>query len=200
MGKKGIRAALFALIINFLLFLLKLYVGISTNSLSVYCDSINNLGDTLSCIIGILGFCLVIKFEERRGKRVQSLASFIIGAVVAVTGAYFAYSGLERLMYPTPIAYSKNYAVLIFMTIFVKLIMGIVLLCVNKNSPSPVIRTLTLDSFMDTVITLAAFMGFTLVEKINFAVDGIVSVIMGIAVAALAMKTVITEAKYLIND
>ncbi|MGN1328353.1 MAG: cation diffusion facilitator family transporter [Eubacterium sp.] len=200
MGKVGIKASLFGVIINFLLFLLKLYVGISTNSLSVYCDSINNLGDTFSCLIGLLGFYLVIKLEEKRGRRAQSLASFVIGAVVTITGAYFAYSGLERLMYPTPISYSVNYATLILLTVFVKLGMGVFYLHVNKKSPSPVIKTLALDSFMDTFVTLAAFLGFTLAEKINFAVDGIVAVIMGIAVAVTALKTVISQTKYLINN
>ncbi|MGN1421600.1 MAG: cation diffusion facilitator family transporter [Eubacterium sp.] len=194
------KASLFGVIINFLLFLLKLYVGISTNSLSVYCDSINNLGDTFSCAIGILGFYLVIKLDEKRGRRTQSLASFVIGAVVTVTGAYFAYSGLERLMYPTHISYLVNYAVLILLTVFVKLAMGIFYLHTDKRAPSPVIKALALDSFMDTFVTLAAFLGFTLAEKINFAIDGIVSVVMGITVAATALKTVVSEAKYLINN
>lgn len=200
MGSVGIKATAFGVAINFLLFLLKLYVGISTNSLSVYCDSINNLGDTFSCLIGLLGFYLVIRLDEKRGRRAQSLASFVIGAVVTVTGAYFAYSGLERLMYPIPVSYSVNYAILILLTVFVKLSMGIFYLHVNKKSQSPVIKALSLDSFMDTFITLTAFLGFTLAEKINFAVDGIVAVIMGITVAVTALKTVISQTKYLINN
>lgn len=200
MGSVGIKATAFGVAINFLLFLLKLYVGISTNSLSVYCDSINNLGDTFSCLIGLLGFYLVVRLDEKRGRRAQSLASFVIGAVVTVTGAYFAYSGLERLMYPIPVSYSVNYAILILMTVFVKLSMGIFYLHVNKKSQSPVIKALSLDSFMDTFITLTAFLGFTLAEKINFAVDGIVAVIMGITVAVTALKTVISQTKYLINN
>lgn len=200
MGSVGIKATAFGVAINFLLFLLKLYVGISTNSLSVYCDSINNLGDTFSCLIGLLGFYLVVRLDEKRGRRAQSLASFVIGAVVTVTGAYFAYSGLERLMYPIPVSYSVNYAILILLTVFVKLSMGIFYLHVNKKSQSPVIKALSLDSFMDTFITLTAFLGFTLAEKINFAVDGIVAVIMGITVAVTALKTVISQTKYLINN
>ena len=39
-----------------------------------------------------------------------------------------------------------------------------------------------------------------LAEKINFAVDGIVAVIMGITVAVTALKTVISQTKYLINN
>lgn len=200
LNRAAIKSAVFGLAVNFLLFLLKLYIGISSNSLSIYCDAVNNLGDTFSCIIGLSGFYFVVKLDEKRGKRVQSLASFVIGAVVAVTGAYFAYSGLERLMYPTPVAYSKKYAVLIFITIFIKLIMGFVYLRAYKKTRSPVIKTLTFDSFTDAVITLAAFLGFTLAESIEFAIDGAVSVIMGIAVAVAALRTVAAQAKYLVND
>ena len=42
-------------------------------------------------------------------------------------------------------------------------------------------------------------MGFWLVRKINFAVDGVAAVIIGIAVAVSAVKTVAEQAKNLIN-
>lgn len=37
------------LLFNLLLAFVKLYVGISSNSLAVYCDAVNNFGDALLC-------------------------------------------------------------------------------------------------------------------------------------------------------
>ncbi|MGN0533807.1 MAG: cation diffusion facilitator family transporter [Eubacterium sp.] len=198
--KLKISTAIFGLAANFALFLLKLYVGISSNSLSIYCDAINNLGDTLSCIIAIVGFAAAVKLTQRRSNRLQSLCSFVIGCVVAVAGAYFAYSGVERMMYPVVVTYSVKYAALVALTVIVKVIMGIVYTCANKKESSPVLKTLALDSFLDCAITAAALMGFSLTVKINFAIDGIVGIVIGIIAAAGAVKTAVQQAKSLIND
>ena len=200
MGKLGIKTAVFGLTANFVLFLVKLYISISSNSLSIYCDAINNLTDTLSCAVALVGFIVILKLDERRSKRVQSLASFLIGIIITAIGLYFAYNGVERLMYPTAISYSKKYALLVAITIFVKIFMGIVYILINKKQSSPVFKALIIDSFLDSSITLAAFLGFSLTPRVNYAIDGVIAVLIGITVAVSAIKSVIQEAKYLINN
>lgn len=66
MGKTGVKTAVFGLTVNFVLFLIKLYVSISSGSLAIYCDGINNLGDTFSCIIALVGFALAIRLNEKK--------------------------------------------------------------------------------------------------------------------------------------
>lgn len=200
LGKLGIKIAVFGLASNFALFLLKLYISISSNSLSIYCDAVNNLADTLSCIIALAGFIVVLKLDERKSNRVQALATFVIGIALTAVGLSFAYNGAERLMYPVAVSYSKKYAVLVVVTIIVKILMGIIYILINRKQPSPVFRTLILDSFLDSAVTFTVLLGFSLTTKINYAVDGIVAVIIGITVAVSAIKTVIKQAKYLVND
>lgn len=200
MGKLGIKTAVFGFLTNFILFFVKLYISVSTNSLSIYCDAINNLSDTLFCIVAFAGFIIVLKLDERRSKRVQSLASFLIAVALTAVGVYFAYSGVERLMYPMSVSYSKKYAMLVALTIAVKIFMGIVYTIINKKQASPVFKALIIDSFLDSAITFAALIGFRLTTKINYAVDGVFSVIIGIIVAVSAFKTVAEQAKFLVND
>ncbi|MGN1201646.1 MAG: cation diffusion facilitator family transporter [Eubacterium sp.] len=200
MGKLGIKTAVFGFIANFILFLVKLYISVSSNSMSIYCDAVNNLADTLFCIVALAGFIIILKLDERRSKRVQALASFVIGIALVAVGFYFAYSGIERLMYPTAVSYSKKYALLVALTIAVKIVMGIIYIFINKKQASPVFKTLILDSFLDSGITLVALVGFTLATKINYAIDGVFSVIIGIAVAVSAFKTVAEQTKFLVNE
>lgn len=200
MGKTGVKAAIFGLTVNFALFLIKLYVSISSGSLAIYCDGINNLGDTLSCIIALVGFALAIRLDEKKSSRAQSLASFVIGLILAFTGAYFAYNGIERLMYPVPISFIYKYAILISVTALAKLIMGIVYFKINKKHASPVYKTLIMDSFLDCAVTLTTLISLTLSVKINFAIDSILSIVIGITVAVSAVKTLWAQCKYLINE
>lgn len=200
MGKTGVKAAIFGLTVNFALFLIKLYVSISSGSLAIYCDGINNLGDTLSCIIALVGFALAIRLDEKKSSRAQSLSSFVIGLILAFTGAYFAYNGIERLMYPVPISFLYKYAILISVTALAKLIMGIVYFKINKKHASPVYKTLIMDSFLDCAVTLTTLISLTLSVKINFAIDSILSIVIGITVAVSAVKTLWAQCKYLINE
>lgn len=202
MSKKDISIAVFGIACNLSLFLIKLYVGISSNSLAIYCDSVNNLGDTFSALIALFGFVFIVKSKmgERKSGRVQALCSFIIGSIVAVTGGYCVYTGLERFMYPVLVSYSFKYAVLIIITACVKLVMAMVYIRSNRKSPSPVYKALILDSFLDFVITTMAVMGFFLINKLNYAVDGVFGIIIGIIILTSAAKSVFRQAKILVND
>lgn len=200
MKRKALVAVAIGVGVNFLLFLSKLYIGIATNSLSVYCDAINNLGDTFACGIAAAGFALSARLDERRAGRAQSLATFVISFIIAGTGVYFAYNGLERLLYPLPISYSAGYAAALGATIGVKLLLAFFFRRMQKSAPSPVLKALTLDSVLDCFITLFALMGLFLIVRVNFAADGIFAVLCGAAIAVSAVRSILAEAKFLIQD
>lgn len=200
MKRFGLFAGAIGLFANFGLFLAKLYVGISTNSLAIYCDAINNLGDTLSCIVAIIGFVLIKKMNERKSSRTESLFTLFISLVIAFAGIYFVYNGVDRLLYPLPVSYTKKYAIIIILTIFAKIIMGIMYAIFNKKEESPVLKALVLDSFLDCLVTAFALMSLFLITKINFAVDGIFAMITGTIITISAIKNIISESKFLIND
>ncbi len=200
MNKAGLSAAIIGILSNFLLFLIKLYVGISSNSLAIYCDAVNNLGDTFSCAVALLGFYLVKRLNERKSLRTQSLCTFIISLVITVSGVYFVYNGLERIMYPLPITYSRKYAVIITATIFAKILMGMMYAFFNNKAQSPMLKALVLDSFLDCFVTVFAVMGLLLVTKVNYAVDGVFAIITGSIITVFAIKNIIQQSKFLIND
>ena len=200
MNKIGIKATALGVIFNTVLFFAKFYVGISTNSLSIYCDAINNLGDTFACFIAVLGFFLARKVTELKSQKIQSLCTFVISLIIAATGAYFVYNGLQRLMYPLRIAYSVEYAYIIIATIFAKILMGLMYMAFNKKASSPVLKAMILDSFLDCAVTIFALMGLFLITKVNFAADGIFAIIIGTAVTVSAVKNTIDQSKFLINN
>ena len=200
MKNAAIKAGAVGLAGNLLLFFVKLYIGISSNSLPIYCDAINNLGDTFACIIALLGFVMIKKMTERQASRTQSLFTLFISLFIAATGIYFVYNGLERTLYPLPVSYTVKYAVILAATIVVKILMGIMFYRFNRTSSSTVLKALTLDSFLDCFITLAALMGLILIQKVNFAADGIFAVITGSIITASAVKNIVQESRYLINE
>ena len=198
MKNAGLKAVIFGAVLNFTLAVVKLYIGISSNLLTIYCDAVNNLADNFSCVLAIGGFILVKKLGEKQSERAQSLCTFVISAIVAVTGIYFVYNGLERFLYPTPVVYSVKYAVLIAITVGAKIFMAVMYKTFNKHENSDVLRALVTDSILDCFITVAALMSLFLVSKLNYAVDGVFAVVTGGIITVSAIRSLIKEAKFLV--
>ena len=137
---------------------------------------------------------------ELKSQKIQSLCTFVISLIIAATGAYFVYNGLQRLMYPLRIAYSEEYAYIIIATVFAKILMGLMYMAFNKKASSPVLKAMILDSFLDCAVTIFALMGLFLITKVNFAADGIFAIIIGTAVTVSAVKNTIEQSKFLINN
>lgn len=199
-SKAGLSASIIGIVSNFLLFLIKLYIGISSNSLAIYCDAVNNFGDAFACSVALLGFYLVKKLNERKSLRTQSLCTFIISLVITASGAYFVYNGLERILYPLPVTYTRTYAVILSATVPVKIIMGALYARFNKKAHSSILRALVLDSILDCFVTAFAVMSLLLVTKVNYALDGFFAVITGSIITVFAIKNIIQQSKFLIND
>ena len=151
-------------------------------------------------MIALLGFIIAKRTGEKKQLKIQSLCTFVISMIICVTGAYFVYNGLERLMYPLQISYSNQYAVIITVTVFVKILMGFMYIAFNKKKPSPVLKALITDSFLDCAVTIFALMGLFLITKVKFAADGIFAVIIGTMITVEAFKNLIEQAKFLVND
>ncbi len=200
MKKHYLTAAIAGIAVNFVLFTVKLYVGNASYSLTIYCDAVNNLGDTFSCVLALLGFILALRFgDDLRSKRTQSLIAFVISLIIAFTGLFFAYRGLDRLLYPSGVVYNTKYAWLIVSSVFAKAALGVLLVRLNKKSPSPIISSLALDSFLDCLVTLFTLTGMMFVTKVNFAFDAYFAFLCGGIITAQAVKCIIKETKFLIT-
>lgn len=190
--KPQIITVAIGIICNLLLFLVKLYVGISTNSITIYLDSINNLMDTFVCIISVAGFwVLSIKPNEKYpfgfGKS-EDLVSFVTAVIIFLTSASFIYASLERVMYPVPVRFSVKYATLIAATAAIKLLLVVFYKHRYKKTPSPVIKSLQIDSVLDFFITLTTIFSFTLTEFAGYSVDGFFGLAMGIMLMISSIK------------
>ena len=184
--KARMRAAVFGICVNLCLFMVKLYVGISTNSISIYVDSLNNALDSVVCIIALVGFWLSVRTSPKYPfglGRAEDLTGFITAVVIVGTGFGFGYVSLERTLYPAPVWFSVRYAVIIAVTAVVKLLLGAYYKFKDRRHPSPVLKGLFTDSVLDFFITLSTLISFTLTRVAGVPVDGY----FGIAISAVLL-------------
>ena len=183
-------AAAFAL--NVALFSVKLYVGLSANSISIYSDAENNMFDSLSGLAAFICFAALLSSTSEAAraiiKKSEQFFSFVMSVIILLTGLYFAYNSLERLFYPTPISYLTHYLVLLMITVVVKLIMFFAYRGVYRVTGSPIIKVMAADSILDFFITLATVMSLTVSQYAEFAVDAVFGIVISIALIISALK------------
>ncbi len=127
--------------------------------------------------------------------RLERLLSLLLSLAVAIVGAGFAYSSLERLMYPTPIWFTVKYASLIAATAAAKLLLFILLSSWQKKAPSSVIGVMKTDSLLDFFITLTSLISFTLTRYTEFAIDAFFGIAISVFITVNAIKMLVTAVR-----
>ncbi|MBQ8763449.1 MAG: cation diffusion facilitator family transporter [Clostridia bacterium] len=202
-SKKAFFAVIVAAAVNIGLFFIKLYIGLSSNSVAIYADSLNNLLDSGVCIAAVIGLAMLNKkrtdiYPFGMGKA-ENLIEFIISVAIIFSGAYFGYTSFERIMYPMPIWFSTQYAVIIAATAVIKLLLAVFLKTAQKRNTGGIIKGIAADSLMDFFITLCSLISFTLASRIGYSVDGVAGIIISITMTVQGIKSAIQSCSAIIG-
>ena len=197
------RVCVLIVAVNFLLFGVKLYIGLATNAISIYSDAVNNLFDALSALITFAVLRLMLKSADKNASGIllksEQLFSFLISIIVTFTGLYFAYSALERFMYPTPVWYTPLYMAVLIATMAVKLGLAAFLRVKNRSLASPVLRMIAFDSLLDFFITCFTVLTLLLSESASFSFDALFGLVISVAITVPAVRMLIAAGQSLIN-
>ena len=186
-----------------ILFFTKLYIGLGANSISIYSDGINNLFDCLSAIISLLCLGFLASRKDISSKsyisKTEDLLTFIISVIIGFTGFYFAYSSLERLMYPTTVSYRTKYLYILIATAVAKLIMFAVLRALNQKGNSDILRVMSVDCILDFFITSVTVMTLLISTYGTYAADAICGIVISIVITVSAVKTMLSSCRKLVG-
>ena len=194
--KRVLAVSSVGIMCNLALFSVKLYIGLAVNSISIFSDGINNLGDSLSCVLAVACMAFALK-NQRQGNgnvnaKLEQVLSFLLSLVVLFVGAYFFYSSVERLMYPTPIWYSRLYFWVIAGTVAVKVFMSVFFHVNFKSTRSSTLRVMRTDSILDCGVTSVTLVSFILTKYTQFTVDAFAGIAISIFIvveAALLVRS-----------
>lgn len=189
--------------VNFALFLIKLYIGLSSNSIAIYSDAMNSLSDFLSCFVSIACILAVKRFSEKKlgyvADKTEQLLSFVLSVTVLAVGLGFAYSSLERFMYPTPVWFSQKYFFIILLSASAKLILYLILRFAERKNDSPVIKVMKADSLLDFFVTSVTLASFTLTRYTEFSVDAVCGLLISVFICVQAVKLVVATVSKLLD-
>lgn len=191
----GSLAGITGIVCNIFLFLFKLIAGTISGSVSITADAINNLSDASSNIISLIGFKMGSKpadSEHPYGHaRYEYLSGLTVAVLILVIGIELLKSSIVKLFNPAPVEFSMLVAIILFVSILVKLWM----MLFNKKigciiNSKTLIATAT-DSRNDVISTSAVLVAALFSHYFRFELDAF----MGIAVAAFILYSGISLIK-----
>lgn len=180
--------------VNAVLAGVKMYVGTSTNSLTIMLDATNSFFDVLTSVVTLIAFA-VLFIPRGEGApfgygRSEYLAGFVVAVVSAVVGGLFFMRSLNRLAMPEPVWYGWQSCVLIAVTIPIKIALATVYYLRNKKLRSKAISAIALDCCLDVGITGASLVSFAVSSRIDYAADAIFGIVISIVVLIFAVKMI----------
>ena len=189
--------------VNLALFFVKLYVGLASNSLPVLGDGINNLADTLTCVIVVASFLIVRKKSSGAVPygygRMEYIADFLMSVIVCIVGAALVYLAVERLMLPYLLTFNWLFFGIIAATAVVKILLGLFYRWRNRGVDSGVIKGAMLDSFTDAGITVTTLIGFSLTRYAGLRLDGIFGLIVAAVIIVNGAKLLVSSTRTLLG-
>ena len=168
---------------NLLLFLGKILVGTLCSSVSITADAVNNLSDASSSIISLLGFKMGSKPADREHPyghaRYEYLSGLMVALLILVIGVELFQSSLDKILHPSPVAFSWVSVVVLAVSILVKLWMALFNRSMGRAISSQTLEATAADSRNDVISTTAVLAAALLSHFTSWELDGW----MGLAVA-----------------
>lgn len=97
----GYIQAILSIILNMMLFALKIYAGIRSASIAIIADAWHTLSDSFSSLILLLGFKIAAKPADEKHPfghgRAEVIATVIVGTILAIIGFSFLAESIKRL-------------------------------------------------------------------------------------------------------
>lgn len=211
--KKVARYALFQIIVNFILTIVKFIGGFISTSSALISDGVDSLGDVATSLIGAIGNKSSSKKADDSHQfgheKIENLITFIFSIVLIISGILLIVEAITSLINKEYLDIDVSSKLLVgliitFFCILIKGIMGVIVYKGGKKTNSPMLKAQALDHFLDSIGTFLTFVILLLIYllKDNDIVkmfDPIVSIIISIIIITGAIKIFIENGSSLVD-
>lgn len=180
----GKFAGIVGIICNVLLCTTKGIIGLLSGSISIVADALNNLSDAASNIISLLGFKLASKPADPEHPyghgRYEYLSGLAVSVIIVVIGVELIQSSIDKILNPTPTEFNLTVAIILIMSILVKLWMTVFNRTIGKRISSTTLEAAAVDSRNDVISTTVVLLCAIVSYLTGIDLDGWVGVAVGV--------------------
>ena len=193
----GILSGTLGIVLNILLFAGKLTAGLISGSVAIVADALNNLSDAGSSVITLIGFRMAGQKPDKGHPfghgRIEYISGLIVSMLIILMGFELGKSSVGKIISPGETEFSVVAAVILAVSVLVKLYMCYYNGKVGKKISSPAMKAT--DSLGDCISTTVVLICMFITKFTSFDLDGIC----GAAVALFIFISGLRAAKETIN-
>jgi cation diffusion facilitator family transporter len=168
---------------NFLLFLLKITVGLLFNSIAIIADALNNFTDAGSSIVTLIGFKISGKPADAKHPyghaRMEYISGLLVSVIILFLGLQLVQSSVDKIIHPHPPEFSMITVVVLVAAVLIKLWQYFFYQKIGKQIGSTTIIATSIDSRNDVLVTSAILIAVLINYFTGVDLDGY----MGVAVS-----------------
>lgn len=180
------------IVVNIILSIIKLVVGIFSNSMSIISDALNNVTDTGSSIVTMIGFKMSQKEVDNEHPwghgRMEYITAFIVDMLIVLVGIELFQNSIEKIIHPTMPEINNIVIILLIVAIFMKLWLFIFYSKIAKIIDSSAVRATAYDSISDCVTTFVVLVSSIINLAFKLNIDGYISILVSIFIMITGCK------------
>ena len=190
--KYAILSSITGIVVNLLLSIFKLVIGIVTNSMSIISDALNNVTDTGSSIVTMIGFKLSQKEVDNEHPwghgRMEYITAFIVDILIILVGVELLQNSVDKIIHPVMPTVNGVVIFLLVVAILVKLWLFVFYSKIAKRIDSSAIKATAYDSISDCVSTFVVLFSSVISLIFGITIDGYVSILVAIFILITGVK------------
>ena len=177
-------AGVTGIVANVLLFLIKGALGLISGSVSIIADACNNLSDTGSSVITLIGLKLSKKPADPDHPfghgRIEYMSAFIVSLLILLVGFELFKSSVEKIINPAPPTVSIVVLIGLVASIFIKLFMFFFMNKMDKAVNSGSLKATAQDSLNDCIATGAVLVAMVIAKVWLINLDAVIGVLVAL--------------------
>lgn len=172
----GILGGTVGILLNLVLFSIKLAIGIAARSISATADAFNNLSDVLSSIITIAGFKIAAKPADREHPfghgRFEYISALAVSFMILLVGIEFIKSSFDKIANPVTVKSGIISLFLILLSIAAKVWISNFNKILGTRINSESLKASSLDALTDVITSSCIVISLVAGRFTTFPVDG----------------------------
>ena len=202
--KRIVAVSIIGIVTNLLLGGLKAVLGILSGSIALVSDALNNITDSSSSLITIIGTKLAGKAPDKQHPfghgRTEYLTSLLIGGIVFITGFQSLISSAKAIFNKEEMSTSIVTAIIIIATIVAKIILGTFTENSGKKYNSGALIASGADAKNDAIISVVTLISALIYMFVKISIDGIAGVIISIFILKTAYEVLSDTIKKILGE
>ncbi|HVI40142.1 MAG TPA: cation diffusion facilitator family transporter, partial [Anaerovoracaceae bacterium] len=172
----GKLAGMVGIVTNLFLCISKIAIGFLVNSISIIADGVNNLSDTSSSAITLIGFKLAAKPEDMEHPyghaRFEYLSGLMVSLMIILLGFKLLTTSFGKVLHPDPLQFSPVTVLILVLAIAIKVWQALFNIKTGELIHSSALKATGMDSRNDVIATSAILLSIFVEKFTGLLLDG----------------------------